>query len=83
MFYLPRSSILWFKVSCFLPEISTSDLVLTLRNKNNIDVDNNFTLDSTFIPIVQLKVKKKIIKYVIRYPKQNLKKSLNLGLIQM
>ena len=46
-------------------------------------MDNNFTLDSTLIPIVQLKVKKKIIKYVIRYPKQNLKKSLNLGLIQM
>ena len=83
MFYLPRSSNFVVQGSCFLPEISTSDLVLTLRNKNNIDVDNNFTLDSTLIPIVQLKVKKKIIKYVIRYPKQNLKKSLKLGLIQM
>ena len=30
-----------------------------LRNKNNIAVDNIFTLDSTLIPIVQLKVEKK------------------------
>ena len=59
MFYLPRSSNFVVQGSCFLPEISTSDLVLTLRNKNNIDVDNDFTLDSTLIPIVQLKVEKK------------------------
>ena len=60
-YYVLPTSVLKFCGSRFLfsPRNLYFCLVLTLRNKNNIDVDNNFTLDSTLIPIVQLKVEKK------------------------
>ena len=65
MFYLPRSSNDNFVVQGFL--FSPRNLYFwfgfDFRNKNNIDVDNNFTQDSTLgFQLLDLKFKKMVVK---------------------